>query len=277
MEDLNKNQIVLLTLLISFVTSIATGIMTTSLLQEAPIEVTRNINRIVEKTIETVVSPGITTPSQKEVTTVVVKEEDLIISSIDKNLKSVVRINEKDAVSGLTSFYGIGLIIDKNGLIAADRKVVTANNTYVAKMSDGKEITLVPQNIEKQTNFILFKIIETDKTQYTFVPAVFDDQTPKLGQTLTSLSGEIGNSVSVGRVTSLDMKESGTGTTTTKYLVAINTDIVADKLVNGSPIFNLSGDVVGIKLSFDASKSFTPISILKRELEVLIEVPKPQQ
>jgi uncharacterized membrane-anchored protein YitT (DUF2179 family) len=54
MEDLNKNQIVLLTLLVSFVTSIATGIMTTSLLQVAPVEVTRNINRIVEKTIETV-------------------------------------------------------------------------------------------------------------------------------------------------------------------------------------------------------------------------------
>ena len=43
-DDLNKNQIILLTLLISFVTSIATGIITTSLLQEAPVEVTRNIN-----------------------------------------------------------------------------------------------------------------------------------------------------------------------------------------------------------------------------------------
>ena len=82
MEDLNKNQIVLLTLLVSFVTSIATGIITVTLLQEAPIEVTRNINRIVEKTIETV-TPGTVTTTQKEVTTVVVKEEDLIIDSIN--------------------------------------------------------------------------------------------------------------------------------------------------------------------------------------------------
>jgi hypothetical protein len=77
MEDLNKNQIVLLTVLISFVTSIATGIMTVSLLQEAPIEVTKNINRIVEKTIETVTPATILTPSQKEITTVIVKEEML--------------------------------------------------------------------------------------------------------------------------------------------------------------------------------------------------------
>ena len=274
MEDLNKNQIVLLVLLISFVTSIATGIMTTSLLQEAPLEVTRNINRIVEKTIETVISPSIVTPGQKEVTTVVVKEEDLIINSIDKNIKSIVRINEKDIVSGLISFYGLGLVMDKNGLIVADRKIITSASTYSVKMSDGKEFPLTPQNIEKQTNFILFRVVETDKSLYNFVPAIFGDKEPKLGQTLTSLGGETNNSVSVGRVVSLDTKESGTGTTTTKYLASINTDIFTDNLVNGSPVFNLSGDVVGVKLSFDAPKSFTPVSVLKKELGILLEPQK---
>src|SRR3989344_6016767 len=109
MQDLNKNQIVLLVLLVSFVTSIATGIITTSLLQEAPLEVTRNINRIVEKTVETVTIPGtvVSSPREKEVTTVIVKEEDLIIDSINKNIKSVVRIKEKDGVLLTTSFYGI--------------------------------------------------------------------------------------------------------------------------------------------------------------------------
>ena len=106
MEDLNKNQIILLTLLISFVNSIATGIMNVSLLQQAPVEVTRTINQIVEKTIQTV-SPGtVITPPKEITTTVVVKEEDLVMSSIDKNLKSLVRIKIKDAM-GETSFYGI--------------------------------------------------------------------------------------------------------------------------------------------------------------------------
>lgn len=284
MEDLNKNQIILLTLLISFVTSIATGIMTTSLLQEAPLEVTRNINRIVEKTIETVTSPsGTVAPGQKEVTTVVVKEDDMIVSSIDKNINSIVRINEKDAVLGTSSFYGIGLVVSGDGLITADRKTIISGNTYTAIMNDGKEFTLTPMGIDKQTNFILFKAIQSDKTAdgkvstYPFTPATFADKDLKLGQTLTSLGGEITNSVSVGRVVSLETKESGTGTSTVKYLSSINTDISANSVVDGSPIFNLSGEVVGVKLSSDLeSRSFTPISVLKKELGVLIEAPKVQ-
>ena len=90
-DELNKHQLVLLTLLVSFVTSIATGIITYTLLQEAPVEVTQTINRVVERTIEKV------TPSEGEPGTVVkeiqvVNEEDLVLESIDKIGKSVVRI-----------------------------------------------------------------------------------------------------------------------------------------------------------------------------------------
>ncbi len=272
MEDLNKNQIVLLTLLISFVTSIATGIMTTSLLQEAPIEVTRNINRIVEKTIETVTTPTVTTPGQKEVTTVIVKEEDMIVSSIDKNIKSIVRINEKNSVSEAKSFYGIGLVVNKEGFIVADRKSISSIVVYTAVLNDGKEVTLTPQGVDKQTDFILFKIVPANNAtiaSYGLVPAVFSDKEVKLGQTLTSLGGEESNSVSVGRVISLDVKESGTGTSTVKYLSSINTDISATNLENGSPIFNLTGEIVGVKISQNASKSFTPVATLKKDLNSL--------
>src|SRR3989344_2040538 len=164
MEDLNKHQIVLLTLLISFVTSIATGIMTVSLLQEAPLEVTRNINRIVEKTIETVTPATILTPQQKEVTTVVVKEEDLIIDSINKNIKSVGRIKEKDPLTDVTDFYGIGLVINKEGIIATDRKTITGGNLYTIVLSDGTEFSITPIGLDKQTNFILFKANVPTKT-----------------------------------------------------------------------------------------------------------------
>jgi len=274
MEDLNKNQIVLLTLLVSFVTSIATGIMTVSLLQQAPVEVTRNINRIVEKTIETVTTPGtVSTVTQKEVTTVVVKEEDLIIESINKNLKSIVRIKETDPVLGISSFYGIGLVVDKEGLISVDRKTITLGNIYTATMSDGKEFSLTPIGVSKQTSFLLFspKIEKPkdEKDAYVFVPAVLGSTEPKLGQTLTSLGGDIANAVAVGRVLSLDMKESGTGTSTVKYLASIETDLSTKDLVSGSPLFNLSGDVVGIKISGDTSKTFVPVALLKKEITTL--------
>ena len=54
-QDLNKSQLILLAILISFVTSIATGISTVTLMQQAPSSVTVPINRIVKQTIEKVV------------------------------------------------------------------------------------------------------------------------------------------------------------------------------------------------------------------------------
>ena len=266
MEDLNKNQIILLTLLVSFVTSIATGIVTVSLLQEAPLEITRNINRVVEKTIETVTTPGIVQPQQKEITTVVVKEEDQVVNSINKNTKSIVRIKAKDK-DGNSTFYGIGLVVSKDGGIAADKNTILADDSYYGSFNDGSEFQLNPLGVDKQTNFILFKVIPSDKSKgYTYMPASFADVEPKLGQTVIGLGGDTETSVSVGRVVLLETRNTGTGSTTTKSLVSIDTDLVSKDLISGSPIFNLSGDIVGIKLTSDQLKSFTPVSFLKREM-----------
>ncbi len=283
MDDLNKNQIILLTLLVSFVTSIATGIMTVSLLQEAPVEVTRTINRVVEKTIETV-TPSVITSNQKpnEVTTVVVKEEDLVIDSINKNIKSIARIREKDA-AGTSVFYGLGIVISKEGYIGADRKTIDLQKTYLATMSDGAELELAPIGVGKDTNFILFKASSTERTKiasttkpYVFSPASISDSDPVLGQTLISLGGETKNSIAVGRVVSLATKESGTGTSTVSYLRDIDTDISSSGLVNGSPVFNLSGNLVGVRLTSDIAGSFTAIGILKKEIPAITEASKTQ-
>ncbi len=80
-EDLSKTQLLLLTILVNFVTAIATAVMTVSLLDEAPPQITQTVNRIVERTVESAAEapiPGIVT---KE-TTVIVREEDLLSAAI---------------------------------------------------------------------------------------------------------------------------------------------------------------------------------------------------
>ncbi len=279
MEDLTKHQTILLVLLVSFVTSIATGIMTVSLLQQAPVEITRNINSIVEKTIETVtpasISNSISKSSGKDTTTtttVVVKEDDLIVASINKNIKSVARISDIDRLSGESTFYGIGLVVNKDGTIMGVRRSIDLEHMYTAKLSDGTEITLAPQGLDKKSNFILFKIVQPEKAKKTdFIPVSFAASDAQLGQTLISLGGDTSNAVSVGRVLSLVTKDSTVASSTVKSIVGIDTDVSSRDIVLGSPLFNLSGDVVGLKLSLETQKQFIPVSLLKRELANLTE------
>ena len=49
MDDLNKNQLIMLVLLVSFVTSVVTGIVTVSLVGESPAPFTQTIQRVIEQ------------------------------------------------------------------------------------------------------------------------------------------------------------------------------------------------------------------------------------
>src|SRR3990167_4673112 len=89
-KDLNKPQLILLAILLSFVTSIATGIVTVTLMQQAPDSVTVPINRVIQQTVEKIQQvEGKTT-----VNTVVIKEEDLVVDAIAKNQSTVFALSK---------------------------------------------------------------------------------------------------------------------------------------------------------------------------------------
>ena len=155
MENLTKHQLILVALLISFVTSIATGIVTVSLMDQAPKGVTQTINRVVERTVERVVTEPPKKGGAVVKETIVVKEEDKIIEAIEKNAKSMVRIYKVEPVSTeekpLKSFVGLGIIISKEGDIVTDGAIISETSSYSVVLNDSKEykVSVKPSSQEK--------------------------------------------------------------------------------------------------------------------------------
>jgi hypothetical protein len=267
MEELTKQQIVLVTLLTSFITSIATGIVTVALMDQAPPGVTQTVNRVVERTIEKMVP----TPNQAAAVitkeTVVVKADDLVVESVERNAKSLAAIfafpSGGDEKSG--KFVANGLVVSKDGLIATDSEILApvfddnhlllVSRNFKAVLNDGTTISIVPAtSTPPEGGLALFKPVPEGKTSLpTFTPAnIANAATLKLGQTVIALGGEK-ISVATGIVSNLTENEAGgaaglatsTPSVSTKPQI-IKTDILSGDKILGSILINLSGDVVGI-------------------------------
>lgn len=287
MEKLTKQQIVLVTLLVSFVTSIATGIVTVALMDQAPPGVTQTINRVVERTIEKVVTePANSTASVVTRETIVVKEDDKIVESVDKNKDSVVRIytniNDAGDVAERT-FVGLGTIITKEGLIVTGDIFGDTWGKYLVTPDNTKfyTVTILPKI--KGNQFYYLKVKQDEKNPITFRPVTLSNSDNlKLGQTVIAWGGQGQNSVSTGIVSSLVEIEakpnlaSATATTTQvqKEITAINTNINLADSLSGGPLLNLYGEMVGLRVSPNISEkySFLPANLLKKEISSVLSL-----
>ena len=162
LEKLNKTQIILLVLFVSFVTSIATGIVTVTLMDQAPPAVTQTINRVVERTVEKVVpakSQGAST-----VKTVIVKEESLVADLVEKNTNNVVEIfTAKNMVSNedtdieleIGGPVALGFVISSDGMIVADSGLISNKGKYIiqTKNKTARRIYVVGQDNKKHWIF----------------------------------------------------------------------------------------------------------------------------
>ena len=277
-EELNKTQIVLLTLLVSFVTSIATGIVTVSLVDQAPPSVTQTINRVVERTVEKVIpsetrgqSAGVIT---KE-TTVVVKDEDLITGSIEKNSASLVDIQRVISISPEgrnESFVGLGLVLSSDGLIATDVSSVYLNSKYSVSVGNSS-YALDVLSEDQGSGIALLKISAGELKDNQKLPAVVlgNASAAKLGQTVISLTGRERKTVSIGIISSLVTREVQKADKTTEIVLsAIETNLNPGKIIGIAPLLNLFGEVVGINLGsqIDTSRAF-PVETLKQQMALL--------
>ncbi|MBL4644821.1 MAG: trypsin-like peptidase domain-containing protein [Candidatus Pacebacteria bacterium] len=242
LEQLNKSQIVLLTMLVSFVTSIATGIVTVSLIEETPTDVTRVIQRVVERTVETVV------PAENQQATIItrektiiIKEADLIAAAIAENKSKIVSV--VDADSG--AFVSLGVFIDSDGTLAMDSWMLVEDGNYAIDV--GAE-EYIPAHITYGGGARGIALL-TVAVERTGVSAIVPTEVAlHLGQTLVAFVGS--GSITQGIATELG--EGG----------YIGTSISGTKIAPGAPLINVDGEVVG--MSTGASRevgesSFAPI------------------
>lgn len=229
MEHLTKQQIVLLTLLVSFVTSLATGIFTVSLMDQAPDGVTHTINRVVERTIEKVVQ---VTPAPIPVqnTAAVVQSFSQIVGKVSQ---SIVRIKPQGGTTD--SITGLGIVISTNGLMLTDKAVPTSNSVAVFPNGEEYPIQIIQSEIIGDNVFAAI-LVPLDK-KLSSVQFSGASSSPQLGESIFALTGKQSSSLEEGVIKKIP--EAGD-----RY---IDTTIPTESVMLGSPIFNQKGELIGYR------------------------------
>lgn len=251
MEELTKQQIILLGLLVSFVTSIATGIITVALMDDqGTTGVTQTFNRVVERTIEKVVpekGQGAAVLTKE----VVVKEENMIIDSVDKASKSLVRIKKYATSEGIPpSIVSLGVSINKN-VIAASADNIYLGNSYYAILPDGTEVKVEPFAVGDEIAFLK----RSEEGSKDFATARFaDSEKVRLGQTAVMIYGRDRNVVSLGIISDIEENQEGKN---------IYFDANVDETeIMGSPIIDIFGETVGLRVSTPSGKRIIASNVI---------------
>ena len=259
LEKLNKSQIVLLTMLVSFMTSIATGIVTVALMQQAPPAITETVNRVVEHTIERVVPGQTAAAAVPEVKTVVVHESELVPKAVEVISPSIVRVHGSGATS--SPVLGLGIIITGDGLVAVDASVLGESADATLELSGGLRVRGFVQARDIATGIAYIAAASsTEKGPIIWTPARLFSSKPALGQGVILISGKSAARVAQGLVTSF--ASLGGEEVATQVL---ETDLSKDGILPGSPIIDTQGQVLGISTSASRAvddSGFIPGSVL---------------
>ena len=283
-ESLNKTQIVLLTLLVSFVTSIATGIVTVSLVNQAPQVITDTVHRVIEKTVERVV-PGEQKATIIENTkTIVISDQNFIIKAIERNSESLVRvfksIETKDELGEIIQtdkFVSLGIVISNEGkiMIHSNELSVTPDKDEYFILFNGTKLKLKVSEILPNNEIALLDIesFENSDEQLVFTPIdLGNSDSLKLGQSVISLGGEESNIVLTGIVSNLKKGQLPIATSTPAIaekkakttILEIETNL--NSQLSMGLLIDLEGDIIGVKSMNDF---YIPINLIKSDLDKL--------
>lgn len=223
-EELSKSQLILLTILVNFVTSVATGILTVSLLDHAPAFVTQTVNRVVEHTIETVAAAAPAAVVQAPVAPAP-SNQDLVTAAISTDATRIVAIYAADTGTS-TPAISIGTYLPRS------RAVVTAAQDVLPKQAligfpDG---SYSAASLSREGKGIaIYGFANGAELPNVNSPLLVASSDLKLGETVLAIS--IGGSASTGIVSRIGNKG--------VYTTLPDTGV-------GSAAVDLEGNLIGI-------------------------------
>jgi serine protease Do len=256
-------------------------------MNQSPVGVVQTINKVVEKTIETVTGPT------KEIQTVVketvtLNPEEQIVNAVAKNLKSVIRIyrtnTDPTANSNSMVFVGLGSVVSDDGIVITDSSLILDGGKYFTTIGDSTLLDLSVLRVVNGEQIALLKIKNDAKNPVKLYKVALSNVDPKLGQTVIYIGGETKDSVSTGIVSSLSVKETkvpenASSTPVDAKISSIETSIPSN-FISGGLLLNLSGELVGVNTVYmNSSKTglFTPSQQVKDALSALADSQKKAQ
>ncbi|MFZ2500852.1 MAG: hypothetical protein WAW90_02585 [Minisyncoccia bacterium] len=220
-EELSKSQLILLTILVNFVTSVATGILTVSLLDHAPAIVTQTVDRVVERTIETVAAA----PAAVIQSAPAPSNQDLVTAAIGAVAARAVAIYAADTGTS-TPAISIGTYLNKSRAVVAVAQDVLPKEVLI-EFTDGSHMRA---SLSHQGNGIMiYGFADSATLPKATSPVLIGSKSLKLGATALALGTN--GFAATGIVARVGEK----GIYTTLPDIGI-----------GSAVVDLSGNLIGI-------------------------------
>lgn len=266
MEQITKQQLILVCLLVSIVTAVATSVATVSL-NEGNTGSDRTIYQVIEKSIEKVadiptVKNIVGTPAQKTPANTELSPADIA----DKKSQSLVRIYEK--IGETKSFVALGIAVGAKNMILSSTlpDTVLPEHMFLAVTADSREIPLRIERMNLTNNFALFSIQYVQGEKNKIPPlALKDINSVKLGSSVVALGGkESGNVISTGIVT--EMRGSDENQRNKDTVV---TDMVLSSPISGWLLFDTQGNLIAFEkviADYERVSMFTNAKVLMMEL-----------
>lgn len=198
-NELDKNQIVLLVLLVSFVTSIATGIVTVTLMDQAPPGVTQTINRVVERTVETVEKVVVDETGKTVIEEVVISEENAIADAVALASPSLVRLYVTEGEETET-FSALAFPVPEYGVLVTDADAVLVDGVYRVRDESGGvfEAWVIAEDV---ISGVAVLEITTEGATLPVIP-FGNEANFRLGQRIVALGGNESNEIASGMIVS---------------------------------------------------------------------------